>query len=157
MLLSLIIAIQFFRTIWFLVDNQTQLLIFHGALIIPALVSLGVLIVSHIPAGWESTQKRKLGSLLSFITLFLVISGFFLFYTIHTNHMLQVFLFYTIHLNKMHQVFLLYTIPTIHMLTVILYYTIHNNHMRQAFLSNTNHTWQTLHHVIDIYTHTEHK
>ena len=61
--------------------GQTQLIIFHGALIIPALVSLGVLIVSHIPEGWEPTKKRKSGFLLSFIMLFLVISGFVLFYT----------------------------------------------------------------------------
>ena len=61
--------------------GKTQLLIFHGALIIPALVSLGVLIVSHIPEGWEPTKKRKSGFLLSFIMLFLVISGFVLFYT----------------------------------------------------------------------------
>jgi len=60
--------------------GQTQLLILHGALIIPALVSLGVLIVSHIPEGWEPTKKRKSGFLLSFIMLFLVISGFVLFY-----------------------------------------------------------------------------
>ena len=38
--------------------GKTQLLILHGALIIPALVSLGVLIVSHIPEGWEPTKKR---------------------------------------------------------------------------------------------------
>ena len=61
--------------------GKTQLLILHGALIIPALVSLGVLIVSHIPEGWEPTKKRKSGFLLSFIMLFLVISGFVLFYT----------------------------------------------------------------------------
>ncbi len=60
--------------------GQTQVLILHGALIIPALVSLGVLIVSHIPEGWEPTKKRKSGFLLSFIMLFLVISGFVLFY-----------------------------------------------------------------------------
>ena len=60
--------------------GQTQILILHGALIIPALVSLGVLIVSHIPEGWEPTKKRKSGFLLSFIMLFLVISGFVLFY-----------------------------------------------------------------------------
>ena len=60
--------------------GQTQILILHGALIIPALVSLGVLIVSHIPDGWEPTKKRKSGFLLSFIMLFLVISGFVLFY-----------------------------------------------------------------------------
>ena len=58
--------------------GQTQVLILHGALIIPALVSLGVLIVSHIPEGWEPTKKRKSGFLLSFIMLFLVISGFVL-------------------------------------------------------------------------------
>tara|TARA_B100001250_G_scaffold201632_1_gene172844 strand:- start:161 stop:787 length:627 start_codon:yes stop_codon:yes gene_type:complete len=74
--------------LWLLLDfmnlgsyGKTQLLIFHGALIIPALVSLGVLIVSHIPEGWEPTKKRKSGFLLSFIMLFLVISGFVLFYT----------------------------------------------------------------------------
>jgi hypothetical protein len=60
--------------------GKTQVLILHGALIIPALVSLGVLIVSHIPEGWEPTKKRKSGFLLSFIMLFLVISGFVLFY-----------------------------------------------------------------------------
>ena len=60
--------------------GQTQVLILHGALIIPALVSLGVLIVSHIPKGWEPTKRRKSGYLLSFIMLFLVISGFVLFY-----------------------------------------------------------------------------
>ncbi len=60
--------------------GQTQVLILHGALIIPALVSLGVLIVSHIPEGWEPTKRRKSGYLLSFIMLFLVISGFVLFY-----------------------------------------------------------------------------
>tara|TARA_B100001250_G_C19799834_1_gene790503 strand:+ start:766 stop:1392 length:627 start_codon:yes stop_codon:yes gene_type:complete len=60
--------------------GKTQVLILHGALIIPALVSLGVLIVSHIPEGWEPTKKRKSGFLLSFIMLFLVISGFILFY-----------------------------------------------------------------------------
>ena len=60
--------------------GQTQILILHWALIIPALVSLGVLIVSHIPEGWEPTKKRKSGFLLSFIMLFLVISGFVLFY-----------------------------------------------------------------------------
>jgi len=60
--------------------GQIQVLILHGALIIPALVSLGVLIVSHIPEGWEPTKKRKSGFLLSFIMLFLVISGFVLFY-----------------------------------------------------------------------------
>ena len=74
--------------LWLLLDfmnlgsyGKTQLLIFHGALIIPALVSLGVLIVSHIPEGWEPTKKRKSGFLLSFIMFFLVISGFVLFYT----------------------------------------------------------------------------
>ena len=74
--------------IWLVLDfmdlgsfGKTQLLILHGALIIPALVSLGVLIVSHIPEGWEPTKKRKSGLLLSFIMLFLVISGFVLFYT----------------------------------------------------------------------------
>ena len=60
--------------------GKTQVLILHGALIIPALVSLGALIVSHIPEGWEPTKKRKSGFLLSFIMLFLVISGFVLFY-----------------------------------------------------------------------------
>ena len=60
--------------------GKTQVLILHGALIIPALVSLGVLIVSHIPEDWEPTKKRKSGFLLSFIMLFLVISGFVLFY-----------------------------------------------------------------------------
>ena len=60
--------------------GQTQVLILHGALIIPALVSLGVLIVSHIPEGWEPTKRRKSGYLLSFIMLFLVITGFVLFY-----------------------------------------------------------------------------
>ena len=74
--------------LWLLLDfmnlgsyGKTTLTIFHGALIIPALVSLGVLIVSHIPEGWEPTEKRKSGFLLSFIMFFLVISGFVLFYT----------------------------------------------------------------------------
>ena len=74
--------------LWLLLDfmnlgsyGKTTLIIFHGALIIPALVSLGVLIVSHIPEGWEPTEKRKSGFLLSFIMFFLVISGFVLFYT----------------------------------------------------------------------------
>ena len=73
--------------LWLILDfmdlnsfGQTQVLILHGALIIPALVSLGVLIVSHIPKGWEPTKRRKSGYLLSFIMLFLVISGFVLFY-----------------------------------------------------------------------------
>ncbi len=61
--------------------GKTQILILHGALIIPALVSLGALIVSHIPKGWEPTKKRKSGFLLSFILFFLVISGFVLFYS----------------------------------------------------------------------------
>ena len=83
-----LILLWFTGLLWLLLDfmnlgsyGKTQLLIFHGALIIPALVSLGVLIVSHIPEGWEPTKKRKSGFLLSFIMLFLVISGFVLFYT----------------------------------------------------------------------------
>jgi hypothetical protein len=60
--------------------GQTQVLILHGTLLIPALVSLGVLIVSHIPDGWEPTKKKKSGILLSSIMFFLVISGFILFY-----------------------------------------------------------------------------
>ena len=83
-----LILLWFTGLLWLLLDfmnlgsyGKTQLLIFHGALIIPALVSLGVLIVSHIPEGWEPTKKRKSGVLLSFIMLFLVISGFVLFYT----------------------------------------------------------------------------
>ena len=82
-----LILLWFTGVIWLLLDfmnlgsfGKTQLLILHGALIIPALVSLGVLIVSHIPEGWEPTKKRKSGFLLSFIMLFLVISGFVLFY-----------------------------------------------------------------------------
>jgi len=85
---SSLILLWFTGVLWLLLDfmnlgsfGKTQLLIFHGALIIPALVSLGVLIVSHIPDGWEPTKKRKSGFLLSFIMLFLVISGFVLFYT----------------------------------------------------------------------------
>tara|TARA_B100001250_G_scaffold126666_1_gene107780 strand:+ start:2859 stop:3485 length:627 start_codon:yes stop_codon:yes gene_type:complete len=85
---SSLILLWFTGVLWLLLDfmnlgsfGKTQLLIFHGALIIPALVSLGVLIVSHIPEGWEPTKKRKSGFLLSFIMLFLVISGFVLFYT----------------------------------------------------------------------------
>jgi len=85
---SSLILLWFTGVLWLLFDfmnlgsfGKTQLLIFHGALIIPALVSLGVLIVSHIPEGWEPTKKRKSGFLLSFIMLFLVISGFVLFYT----------------------------------------------------------------------------
>ncbi len=61
--------------------GQTQILILHGSMIIPTLVSLGVLIVSHLPEGWEPTKKRKSGLLLSFILFFLVVSGFLLFYT----------------------------------------------------------------------------
>tara|TARA_B100000700_G_scaffold210457_1_gene231362 strand:- start:59 stop:685 length:627 start_codon:yes stop_codon:yes gene_type:complete len=83
-----LILLWFTGLLWLLLDfmnlgsyGKTQLLIFHGALIIPALVSLGVLIVSHIPEGWEPTKKRKSGFLLSFIMLFLVITGFVLFYT----------------------------------------------------------------------------
>ena len=83
-----LILLWFTGLLWLLLDfmnlgsyGKTQLLIFHGALIIPALVSLGVLIVSHIPEGWEPTKKRKSGFLLSFIMFFLVISGFVLFYT----------------------------------------------------------------------------
>ena len=83
-----LILLWFTGLLWLLLDfmnlglyGKTQLLIFHGALIIPALVSLGVLIVSHIPEGWEPTKKRKSGFLLSFIMLFLIISGFVLFYT----------------------------------------------------------------------------
>ena len=83
-----LILLWFTGLLWLLLDfmnlgsyGKTQLLIFHGALIIPALVSLGVLIVSHIPEGWEPTKKRNSGFLLSFIMLFLVISGFVLFYT----------------------------------------------------------------------------
>ncbi len=85
---SSLILLWFTGVLWLLLDfmnlgsfGKTQLLIFHGALIIPALVSLGVLIVSHIHEGWEPTKKRKSGFLLSFIMLFLVISGFVLFYT----------------------------------------------------------------------------
>ena len=85
---SSLILLWFTGVLWLLLDfmnlgsfGKTQLLIFHGALIIPALVSLGVLIVSHIPEGWEPTKKRKSGFLLSFIMFFLVISGFVLFYT----------------------------------------------------------------------------
>ena len=85
---SSLILLWFTGVLWLLLDfmnlgsfGKTQLLIFHGALIIPALVSLGVLIVSHVPEGWEPTKKRKSGFLLSFIMFFLVISGFVLFYT----------------------------------------------------------------------------
>ena len=60
--------------------GQTQVLILHGTLLIPALVSLGVLIVSHIPDGWEPTKKNKSGILLISIMFFLLISGFILFY-----------------------------------------------------------------------------
>ena len=73
---SSLILLWFTGVLWLLLDfmnlgsfGKTQLLIFHGALIIPALVSLGVLIVSHIPEGWEPTKKRKSGFLLSFIIL----------------------------------------------------------------------------------------
>ena len=93
---SSLILLWFTGVLWLLLDfmnlgsfGKTQLLIFHGALIIPALVSLGVLIVSHIPEGWEPTKKRKSGFLLSFIMLFLVISGFVLFYTDSTVYELS--------------------------------------------------------------------
>jgi hypothetical protein len=93
---SSLILLWFTGVLWLLLDfmnlgsfGKTQLLIFHGALIIPALVSLGVLIVSHVPEGWEPTKKRKSGFLLSFIMLFLVISGFVLFYTDSTVYELS--------------------------------------------------------------------
>jgi hypothetical protein len=73
--------------LWFVLDGfslslltQTQILVFHGTLVIPALISLGILIVSHMPKGWKPERKKMSGISLSAIMFFLVLSGFLLFY-----------------------------------------------------------------------------
>ena len=73
--------------LWFALDGfsfgrltQTQVLVFHGSLVIPALISLGVLIVSHMPEGWKPERRKISGISLSAIMFFLVLSGFLLFY-----------------------------------------------------------------------------
>jgi len=57
-------------------SSNEQILALHGVLIIPALLSLGILISSHIPSGWKPKKRKFSGVSLTGALLLLILSGF---------------------------------------------------------------------------------
>ena len=57
-------------------SSNEQILALHGILIIPALLSLGILISSHIPSGWKPKKRKFSGLSLTSALLLLILSGF---------------------------------------------------------------------------------
>ncbi|WP_369026921.1 hypothetical protein [Qipengyuania sp. RANM35] len=52
----------------------------HGLFLIPALLGIGAMFVAHIPKGWNHKDQRVLGILLGMALLFLISSGYLLYY-----------------------------------------------------------------------------
>lgn len=53
----------------------------HGLVVIPALIGIGGLLVSHLPNGWKYRKQRLTGLLLSSSLVMLVFSGYLLYYS----------------------------------------------------------------------------
>ena len=59
---------------------EVWMLRLHGLVLLPGLLALGGLMVSHIPLGWVQRRQRMLGVLLSSVLAVLIVSGYLLYY-----------------------------------------------------------------------------